>query len=466
MHITSTRLKYILSDVLAAFAVWLLFMVFRRTINDAQINELSRVFVPNYDFVNGIFTFPLVCLFIHYLTGFYLYVDSRININPFLTTLAASAIISIGIFFALLIDDIVVSYEYYYYSLLVLFFLLFTLTYVLRLLVNKSIRSKYRNNELSLNTIIIGTGKNAMQISASLKQQSDEYNLVGYVSVDNNVYIDRTLYLGNLQNIEQIIKEHHVSDAVIAIEDSSEQRIFKIINQLYIHNIDIRFTPSLYEILTGGGKINMVGTMPLIDITKLKVGFWQLSLKRFIDIVVSFISLILLLPLFAVFSLRIKLNSKGPVFFKQERIGYLGRTFNMVKFRTMFVDAESGVPKLSSPDDDRITSVGRTLRKYRLDELPQFWNVLVGEMSLVGPRPERLFYIRQITEHAPYYCLIYKVRPGLTSWGPIKIGYADTLEKMIERLNYDIIYVENMSLINDFKIVLLTIDVLLKGKGM
>ena len=132
----------------------------------------------------------------------------------------------------------------------------------------------------------------------------------------------------------------------------------------------------------------------------------------------------------------------------------------------MFVDAENGVPKLSSPDDDRITKVGRVLRKYRLDELPQFWNVLVGQMSLVGPRPERLFYIRQITEHAPYYCLIYKVRPGLTSWGPIKIGYSDTLEKMIERLNYDIIYVENMSLINDFKILLLTAEVLIKGKGI
>lgn len=466
MIIKNTRLKYILTDILAAFVVWILFMVFRRAVYNAHFNELLRVFVPNYDFVNGIFTFPLVCLFVHYLTGFYLYVGNSVKINPFATTLVASLIISIGIFFALLIDDIVVSYEYYYYSLLVLFFLLFSFTYLFRLIVSKILKRKYRVKQLNLNTVIIGTGKNAQQIAKTLQSESDEYCVVGFVAVDNNIYVERDLLLGNLQNIEQIIKDNKVSDAVIALEDYSEQRMFKIINQLYVHNIDIRFTPSLYEILTGGSKINMIGTLPLIDITKLNVNYWQLSVKRFIDIVVSFVSLVFLLPLFAFFAVRIKLDSKGPIFFKQERIGYLGRPFNIVKFRTMFVDAENGVPKLSSPDDDRITRVGRVLRKYRLDEFPQFWNVLIGEMSLVGPRPERLFYIRQITEHAPYYCLIYKVRPGLTSWGPIKIGYSDTLEKMIERLNYDIIYVENMSLLNDFKILILTAEVLVKGKGM
>lgn len=466
MTIKNTQFKYILSDILAAFVVWVLFMMFRRTVNDAHFNELARIFVPNYDFVNGLFIFPTVCLFVHYLTGFYLYVGNKLKVNPFPTTLVASIIISIGIFFSLLIDDIVVSYEYYYYSLLVLFVLLFSFTYLFRLIVYKTLKRKHRAKQLNINTIIIGTGKNAMQIAKNLQRETDEYNFVGFVAIDNNIHIDREMHLGSLQNIEQIIKDNKVRDAVIALEDYSEQRIFKIINQLYVHNIDIRFTPSLYEILTGGSRIKMFGTLPLVDITKLNVDFWQLSIKRFIDIVASAVSLLLLLPLFAFFAVRIKLDSKGPVFFRQERIGYLGRSFKILKFRTMFVDAENGVPKLSSPDDDRITKVGRVLRKYRLDELPQFWNVLVGQMSLVGPRPERLFYIRQITEHAPYYCLIYKVRPGLTSWGPIKIGYSDTLEKMIERLNYDIIYVENMSLINDFKILLLTAEVLIKGKGI
>ncbi len=132
----------------------------------------------------------------------------------------------------------------------------------------------------------------------------------------------------------------------------------------------------------------------------------------------------------------------------------------------MYVGSENGMPKLSSAYDERITPVGRILRKYRIDELPQFWNILRGEMSIVGPRPERRYYINQIIEEAPYYCLLYKIRPGLTSWGPIKIGYSDTIEKMIERLNYDIIYIENMSLMNDLKIMALTLEIIFNGKGV
>jgi lipopolysaccharide/colanic/teichoic acid biosynthesis glycosyltransferase len=132
----------------------------------------------------------------------------------------------------------------------------------------------------------------------------------------------------------------------------------------------------------------------------------------------------------------------------------------------MYQNAETGTPKLSSATDERVTRIGKILRKYRIDELPQFWNILIGEMSVVGPRPERKYYINQIIEDAPYYCLLYKIRPGLTSWGPIKIGYSDTIEKMVERLNYDIIYMEDMSLLNDLQIMILTIEILFKGKGV
>jgi lipopolysaccharide/colanic/teichoic acid biosynthesis glycosyltransferase len=193
---------------------------------------------------------------------------------------------------------------------------------------------------------------------------------------------------------------------------------------------------------------------------------WEMSVKRFFDFTISLLMIVMLLPVFLFLSIWIKTDSKGPVFYLQERIGIHGKPFNIIKFRTMYQDAENGQPRLSSPEDDRITRVGRILRKYRLDELPQFFNILKGEMSLVGPRPERKFYINQIIEDAPYYCLLYKIRPGLTSWGPIKIGYSDTIEKMIERLNYDIVYIENMSLINDLKILLFTIEIIFKGKGV
>ena len=269
-----------------------------------------------------------------------------------------------------------------------------------------------------------------------------------------------------MANIENIIHENTIEEAIIALDNPDEQKLFNYINSLYRYNIDIRFTPRLYEILTGSARMGSMGINPLVSITYINMSDWEISVKRFFDITVSFIALLCLMPLFVFFAIKIKKDSKGPVFYKQERIGHLGKTFHIIKFRTMYQGAENGTPKLSSATDDRITPVGRILRKYRIDELPQFYNILKGEMSIVGPRPERRFYINQIIEEAPYYCLLYKIRPGLTSWGPIKIGYSDTIEKMIERLNYDIIYMENMSLLNDLKIMFLTIEIIFKGKGV
>ena len=193
---------------------------------------------------------------------------------------------------------------------------------------------------------------------------------------------------------------------------------------------------------------------------------WEISVKRTFDVIISMLAMILLAPLMLYLSLKIKQDSKGPVFYRQKRIGRNGAEFEILKFRTMYFGSENGKPKLSSPNDERITNAGRLLRKYRLDEIPQFWNVLKGDMSIVGPRPERKFFIDQIIKEAPYYCLLYRIRPGLTSWGPIKIGYSDTIDKMIERLNYDIIYMENMSLLTDAKILISTFEVLFRGKGM
>ena len=191
----------------------------------------------------------------------------------------------------------------------------------------------------------------------------------------------------------------------------------------------------------------------------------EICIKRAFDIITSAIGLLVLSPLFGLIALQIKLGSKGPVFYSQERVGLYGLPFKIYKFRTMIDHAESGVPQLTLDDDPRITKGGRWLRKYRLDELPQLWNILRGDMSIVGPRPERPYFIEQIMKEAPYYCLLYKVRPGLTSWGPIRVGYTDTMEKMIERLNSDVVYVENMSLLLDLKILFFTIGVIIHGKG-
>ena len=459
-------IKFVLYDMIASLIVWVLFMLFRRTVNDAQIFENIRIFIPNYDYFSSLLIFPFSCAFVHYLSGFYLHPEKITKTTLLLTTLAASAIISISIFFVLMLDDIVISYEYYYYSLLVLFGLLFSITTAIRSIIISDINRLYKQKKWSINTIIIGTGKNALKIAEELESKAEKNNLIGFVSVDQYSSVPKERILGNMSQIENIIETNKIAESIIALDEADEQKLFTYINALYRFDIEIRFTPRLYEILTGSARIGSIGMSPLVSITNLNMPYWQASVKRFVDIVVSSIALLLLLPSFIYFAIKIKRDSKGPVFYSQERIGYLGKPFKILKFRTMYTGAENGTPKLSSANDDRITTIGRTLRKYRIDELPQFWNILKGDMSIVGPRPERKYYINQIIEEAPYYCLLYKIRPGLTSWGPIKIGYSDTIEKMIERLNYDIIYIENMSLLNDLKILILTLEIIFKGKGV
>jgi exopolysaccharide biosynthesis polyprenyl glycosylphosphotransferase len=223
--------------------------------------------------------------------------------------------------------------------------------------------------------------------------------------------------------------------------------------------------PDMYDILSGFVRISSIFGTPLIEVEALVMPQWQQSVKRVLDIVCSVFALVVLFPLFMLLFILIKTDSKGPAIFKQPRIGRWGKPFTIYKFRTMRVDAEKDGPALSSTDDNRMTKVGRWLRKFRLDEFPQFYNVLVGNMSLVGPRPERQFFIDQIVQVAPHYKLLHRVKPGITSWGQVKYGYAENVEQMVERLKYDILYIENMSLALDFKIAFYTVLTIIKAEG-
>ena len=255
-------------------------------------------------------------------------------------------------------------------------------------------------------------------------------------------------------------------EVIIDLPDGyTDRQLYELIARLYPLSCEISMIPRVYDMLTGAARIGQLDRPSLIRITEHHMTDSELCIKRAFDTIASAVGLVLLSPLLAVIAVGVRCSSKGPVIYSQERIGQYGLPFRIYKFRTMIDHAEQGTPQITQDKDPRITRIGRWLRKYRLDELPQLWNILRGDMSVVGPRPERPYFIEQIMKDAPYYCLLYKVRPGLTSWGPIRVGYTDTMEKMIERLNCDIVYVENMSLLLDLKILFFTTGVIIHGKG-
>jgi polysaccharide biosynthesis protein PslA len=219
------------------------------------------------------------------------------------------------------------------------------------------------------------------------------------------------------------------------------------------------------DIISGAVQTSDVMGTPLIDVHSGLLPSWQKNLKRFVDLFISIIASVLLSPLLVYTAVRTAFSSKGTILYRQERIGYKGKPFIIYKFRSMVQDAENNGPMLSSEDDERITKWGRIMRKWRLDELPQLWNIIKGEMSLVGPRPERKFYVEQIVEQHSEYKYLFKVKPGLTSWGMVKFGYASSVEEMIQRMPFDLMYVENVSLLLDLRIMILTLATILKGKG-
>lgn len=461
-------MRYMTTDALMAIVVWTLFFVFRRYANDSKLFHDVVIWAPNYSFWVMLVLYPSYCLLIHYLSGYYLRPFRKNLLVELTTTFFASVIIALTIFFVLLLSDKVVSYHYYYVSFSVLLVLQFGLTYVPRLMITKNFNKKLKKGILRFNTFIIGTGQKALTVFEQLQKAQilDGNYVVGFVDIGELIMVNPEQVIGKLSEMESLIHQYHVTELYVAVEDSTESRLYELINQLIVFHVSIKLLPSSYHFLTSRVKMNQFSISPYIDITALSMSDWEICTKRFLDIVVSIAVLVLFSPLFLYLYIRIKRNASGPAFYIQERIGLYGKPFKIIKFRTMIHDAENGIPQLTTPNDERITPFGNTLRRYRLDELPQFINILKGEMSIVGPRPERQYFIDQIMKQAPYYCLLYNVRPGLTSWGPIKVGYTHSIEKMIDRLNNDIVYLENMSLLSDLQILFYTISILIKGKGI
>jgi exopolysaccharide biosynthesis polyprenyl glycosylphosphotransferase len=456
--------RYIFSDIVSACIAWIILVIYFKIPVPEGI-ELNKQFV----FLSA---FLIACFWIalYAFSGYYydIYRKSRVQelYHTFTATMAGVTII----LFSIILSNPnahLISFS----SLFIDFFLLhFSFTYFPRLVITSLTINRIRNRKIGFNTIVIGSNGKTENIYHEFenRKKSAGYNLIGFVNVKPKVserLNSLMKHLGNFNDIKEIIKKYQIEEVIIAIEQHEHQELEKIVGDLIYLNIQIKIIPDLFEILIGNTQIALTDGTPLLWINSSPMSVLEKNLKAVFDVLASLFFIGIMLPVYILTAFVVKVSSKGPVIFKQKRVGKNGKEFNIYKFRSMIANAEKNGPQLSYKNDPRITKFGLFMRKTRLDEIPQFFNVLKGDMSIVGPRPERQYYIDLIIQKAPEFRYILKVKPGITSLGQIKYGYAENLEEMLQRLKFDIIYVKNMSLYLDFKILINTILIVLKRNG-
>lgn len=468
------RLRYVIGDYISSNIAIFLYNLMRFDFSFNRMIETGfhrkEDFLLSENVMLGQIVFPVIMMGVYYLSGYYTEVFRKSRMQEFASTFKSAFVVAMIVFFTAMINDLVSERVYNYELILLLFGLVFGCVFVVRSIITKNTQKKMYYGKLKFDTLIIGAGKNAVAFEKRLQSANRilGYNIVGMVNIPGEKMSDKVKQpLYDIDDLVDVCRKKDIKELIVIPTRHDVKGILDAINKLFLLGLPIKISPDMYNILVSKVRLSNFHGEPLVDISDSNMTPGENNVKRVIDCVVSALCLLLLLPAFIVIVFMIKRESKGSVFYKQERIGYRNKPFMIYKFRTMRCDAEAdGQPRLSSDHDERITPFGHFMRKYRIDELPQFWNVLKGDMSIVGPRPERQYYIDQITRRAPFYTLLHQVRPGITSMGMVKFGYARNVDEMIERMKYDLMYLENMSLLNDMKIMAYTIETVLTGKGI